>query len=318
MRYCIKKQRLYLQLHLHDIVDRYFESIVMCDVFDYDYTEWQCDRDGKTLTKYMKLQLYARGIIASMGIFEKGNFKISLLAILKNNNNIALADKLSKSNIELKNFGNPYYERGMKCPWNSEGLDVQIYTSVDSMSDFSDADKKAIRSGSESLFPEGYVIGKINILPSLENDISVEMPKSTSEELSVLTMDINDAISKNEYALVLDRLHTLSTKYIRDLCKKKGIGTQDASGNNYPLHSLAGSLKKHYSSKGNISDFSINALSCFISLFEKYNNIRNSKSYAHDNEVLSNDESVLVLQTVSAMLNFIEKIEEKSQKSFNW
>jgi hypothetical protein len=253
-----------------------------------------------------------------MGIFEKGKFKMALLAMMKNNNNVALADKLSVCNVELKNFGNPYYARNMKCPWDSEGLDVQIYASIDKMSSFSEADKKAIRNSSVSIFPEGYVIGDVNILPSLEDDIGVEMPKSTSDELRVLTLDINDAITKNEPALVLDRLHTFSTKYLRELCKKKGIDTQDTSGNKYPLHSLAGSLKKHYSNKGGISDFSIHALSCFISLFEKHNDIRNNKSYAHDNEILSNDESVLVLQTVIAMLNFIEKIESKKKNTFDW
>lgn len=253
-----------------------------------------------------------------MGIFEKGKFKTALLALLKNNNNIALVNKLSNCNIELKNFGNPYQTRGMKCPWDSEGLDVQIYTSIANMSEFSDVDKKTIRNISTSIFPEGYVIGNVNILPSLNDDVSVEMPKTASEELRVLTLDINDAISKNEPSLVLDRLHTFSMKYLRNLCNKKSIDTQDANGNKYPLHSLAGSLKKYYAKNGDISEFSINALSCFISLFEKYNDIRNDKSYAHDNEILSNAESIFVLQTVSAMLNFVEKVEDKSKKSFNW
>ena len=74
---------------------------------------------------------------------------------------------------------------------------------------------------------------------------------------------------------------------------------------------MAGSLKKHYETYNNISDFSINAMSCFISLFDKYNNIRNNNSYAHDNEILSNAESAFVLQAVSAMLNFIDKVESE-------
>ena len=51
-----------------------------------------------------------------MGIFEKGKFKIALLAMLKNNNCMDLVDKLSNCEIELKNFGNPYQTRGMRCP----------------------------------------------------------------------------------------------------------------------------------------------------------------------------------------------------------
>jgi len=243
-------------------------------------------------------------------IFEKGRFKLALLAMLKSENNHNLSNKLSNCNIELKNFGNPYQTRGMRCPWDSEGLDVQIHTSIGNMSSFTEADKRVIRAHSTAIFPEGYVIGEVNIIPSLDGDINVEIPKTTREELKVLTSDINDAINKNEPALVLDRLHTFSTMYLRKICKKYGIDTQDAKGNKYPLHSLAGSLKNHYKENGsNLSEFSINAMSCFISLFDKYNEIRNKNSYAHDNEILSNAESVFVLQAVSAMLNFIDKLE---------
>jgi len=246
------------------------------------------------------------------GIFEKGKFKTALLAVLKNNSNMALANKLSSCAIELKNFGNPYYERGMRCPWDSEGLDVQIYTAIDNMSAFSDAEKRQIKNNSESLFPEGYVIGDVNILPSLDDGISVDIPKTTSEELRVLTLDINNAVSNNEPAFILDRFYSFSTQYLRALGEKKVIVIQDSKGNKYPLHSLAGSLRKHYAKNGGISEFSLNALSCFISLFEKYNDIRNNKSYAHDNEILSKNESILVLQTVSAMLNFMDTVEKNT------
>ena len=113
-------------------------------------------------------------------IFEKGKFKILLLTILKNNGNYDLYDKLSKCTIELKNFGDPYQSRNMRCPWNSEGLDVQIYASIDNMSAFSETDKSTIRDNSVALFPEGYVIGNVNILPTLDEDIKVEIPKTTS------------------------------------------------------------------------------------------------------------------------------------------
>lgn len=243
-------------------------------------------------------------------IFEKGKFKMALQAMLINNNNRDLNDKLSSCVIELKNFGNPYQTRGMRCPWDSEGLDVQIHTTITNMSSITEVDRRTIQRFSRSIFPEGYVLGDVNIIPSLDSDISVEIPKTTSEELKVLTSDINDAINKNEPALVLDRLHTFSTMYLRKICIKHGIDTQDAKGNKYPLHSLAGSLKNYYKENGyNLSDFSIHAMSCFISLFDKYNEIRNNQSYAHDNKILSNAESVFVLQAVSAMINFIDKVE---------
>jgi hypothetical protein len=238
-------------------------------------------------------------------IFEKGKFKVMLLAMLKTNDD--LLRKLSHCHIALKNFGNPYQTRNMRCPWDSEGLDVQIHTTMDGMSIFTEFDKKVIRNNAKALLPEGYVLGDINVIPSLSEGITIEIPETNSKKLKVLTSDINDAINKNEPTLVLDRLHTFSVMYLREFCGKHGISTQDTNGNKYPLQSLAGAVKKHYENSGsNISEFSINALSCFISLFDKYNKIRNNSSYAHDNEILSKAESVFVLQAVSAMLNFID------------
>ena len=46
-----------------------------------------------------------------------------------------------------------------------------------------------------------------------------------------------------------------------------------------------------------------------ISLFEKFNEIRNNKSYAHDNEVLDNDEAEYVVAIIIAMLNLLKKID---------
>lgn len=46
-----------------------------------------------------------------------------------------------------------------------------------------------------------------------------------------------------------------------------------------------------------------------ISTFEKYNTIRNDKSYAHDNEVLDKAEAEYVVTIVTATLTLIHKLE---------
>lgn len=81
-------------------------------------------------------------------------------------------------------------------------------------------------------------------------------------------------------------------------------------GEALPLHSLIGSLVKYYG-KDNLfkSSFSYSALKMSISLFEKFNEIRNNKSYAHDNEVLDNDEAEYVVAIIIAMLNLLKKID---------
>jgi len=248
-------------------------------------------------------------------IFENGNFKKSLLAVLKNNNELALMNKLIDCDIELKNFGNAYQTRGIRGLWDFEVIDVKIYTQDSKMSMFIDIDKITLKKISETLLPEKRVLGEIYILPSLEDNITVTLPQTTSQELKVLTIDINNAIDRNEPSLVLDRLHTFSTKYLRELCMKNGIEIQDISGKKHPLHNLCGLLKKYYENK--VSDFSVTAIGCIISLLDRYNEIRNNRSYAHDNDILPNVESVFVLQTVSAMLNFLDKVEINDKTTNN-
>ena len=70
-----------------------------------------------------------------------------------------------------------------------------------------------------------------------------------------------------------------------------------------------GMLIKYYSSENQISEFSIQALKQSISIFEKFNDIRNNKSYAHDNNVLSNEESLYVVNCIINTLNFLNYLE---------
>jgi hypothetical protein len=113
----------------------------------------------------------------------------------------------------------------------------------------------------------------------------------------------------------LDRLHTFSTKYLRQICLDKGIVVTDPKGIFLPLHSLAGMLRKHYeSSKEFQSEFTVLAIQNNIQLFDKFNNIRNNQSYAHDNQILSNIEADFVIKTMANILVFIDKVENLKQE----
>lgn len=87
------------------------------------------------------------------------------------------------------------------------------------------------------------------------------------------------------------------------------------------LHGLAGKLKKHYENSGVISSkFTLMAIQSNISLFDSYNEIRNEKSYAHDNPILNDIEADFVVRAMANVLTFLEKIDvqiqyEESQKS---
>lgn len=62
------------------------------------------------------------------------------------------------------------------------------------------------------------------------------------------------------------------------------------------------------------SEFSEQVLKMSISIFEKYNDIRNQKSYAHDNDVLNKSESTYVVSIITTSLTFINNIEEDNSE----
>ena len=153
-----------------------------------------------------------------------------------------------------------------------------------------------------------------NIAFIVGNDsFDIDLPNETEESFDILSVDIHDAIRKNEPVLVLDRLHTYTVRFIRKLCNTHSISITDNRGREYALHSLVGMLVKHYE-KNNVfqSDFVNRALKSSISVFERFNAIRNDKSYAHDNEVLNKAESIYVISIITDTLwlfNEIEKID---------
>ena len=128
-------------------------------------------------------------------------------------------------------------------------------------------------------------------------------------ELEKLRKSIRQSLMDGEASMALDRLHTFTTKKIRSYCLLHNINISNEKGEPHPLHSLIGMLIKYYSKEKQISDFSIQALKQSISIFERFNEIRNNRSFAHDNIVLSNEESLYVVNCIINMMNFLNYIE---------
>ena len=151
------------------------------------------------------------------------------------------------------------------------------------------------------------------------NQLSVELPQNHEETLQTLKEDINSALSRNKPELVLDRLHTFSTKLLRQICEDNGITTVNDKGENFPLHSLAGMLKKKYEQDELFqSSFTAAAIQNSISLFDKYNAIRNNQSYAHDNPILGTMEAEFAVRIMADVIVFLDKAEtyrKQQQKS---
>lgn len=147
------------------------------------------------------------------------------------------------------------------------------------------------------------------------NVLRIELPAKHEDTLQILLEDINNALARNKPELVLDRLHTYSTKLLRQICLENGITVVNNKGENQPLHSLAGMLRKKYE-KDNIfqSSFTLTAIQNSISLFEKYNSVRNKHSYAHDNDILDTMEAEFAVRIMADFLKFIDKAEAYRKK----
>ena len=142
------------------------------------------------------------------------------------------------------------------------------------------------------------------------NTLQVNLPTNQEETLQTLLEDINSALARNKPELVLDRLHTFSTKMLRKICDDNNIKTADDKGNNYPLQRLAGMLRKKYEQDSLFqSSFALTAIQTSISLFDKYNAVRNNQSYAHDNNVLGTIEAEFAVKIMADLLCFIDKAE---------
>lgn len=146
-------------------------------------------------------------------------------------------------------------------------------------------------------------------------NVSVSLPVKSEETLQTLIEDINNSLARNKPTLVLDRLHTFATKLLRQVCIDNSINIEDGKGNNLPLHSLAGMLKKQYE-KDEIfeTSFTLLALQNSISLFDSYNKVRNDKSYAHDNDILNMVEADFVVKAMANVLTFVDNIENYRKK----
>lgn len=184
--------------------------------------------------------------------------------------------------------------------------DLLLYSKdiKESKNKLSESDKRKIEE--LILFFEGLI----------GNELSVILPDRTEDTFQTIVEDIRSALGRKEPTLVLDRLHTFSAKYLRELCANKGINILDGKGNNLPLHSLAGMLNRYYIDNGYFeSEFTATAIKSSISLFDKFNHVRNNSSYAHDNQVMNAIEADFIVKTMANFLIFIENIERLKQSS---
>lgn len=120
-----------------------------------------------------------------------------------------------------------------------------------------------------------------------------------------LVADIERTLAANKPEVAVDHLHTYCVKKITHLLRVRGL----ECGQDEPLHSRFGRYRKALLAERSVHEFTDRALKSAISLLESFNDIRNNRSLAHDNEILGRAEARLVIESVNAILVFIRAIE---------
>ena len=238
------------------------------------------------------------------------NIQQQLMATLRVNGLNWLSELLINARLSFNDLGLALYAGLKGDVWDKHALDCSVYVPEKDVADLQ-KNRRTLEVWIQRLLPSdsGLLIKSIVIIPEIDEG-NVSLPEVEGDTWDTLFRDINHSLSCGEPALVLDRLHTFSVKLIRELCDLKGITTTDDRGNQLPLHSLAGMLVKHYQNHGAFqSEFSLQAMKSSISVFDKYNEIRNDQSYAHDNEVLNELEAMFAVKIMAATISFIYEVE---------
>ncbi len=148
---------------------------------------------------------------------------------------------------------------------------------------------------------------RLNLDTPVEN-INVLQADTKDDNFNLLAKILREALEKNQPETALDRLHTYVFKYARQLCEKHDIQINKDE----PLHSVFGKYIKHLTSN-NLLDtiMSERILKSSISILEAFNDVRNNKSFAHDNNILNYRESLFIFNNIINSIKFIEDTESK-------
>ena len=164
----------------------------------------------------------------------------------------------------------------------------------------------------ENLYKECEKIAERLKQENIVEHLEAIQPNSDDKDFALLAKSIKESIEKNEPETALDRLHTFVVKYVRQLCDNHGL-THDKDE---PVNSLFGKYIKHLTTNKLIDSLMAEKILKFsINIIDAFNDVRNNKSFAHDNPILNYSESILIFNNISNTIKFIETIENKIQKS---
>lgn len=155
----------------------------------------------------------------------------------------------------------------------------------------------------ENLYEECLKISERLKRDTIVEEIDAIKEVDNDKDFRLLAKSIKESIEKNEPEVALDRLHTYVMKFIRKLCDKHGIEINKSES----LNAIFGKYVKYVVNEGKIeSQMTERILKYSIHVIEAFNDIRNNKSFAHDNPILNYSESILIFNNVQIQLNLLK------------
>ena len=145
----------------------------------------------------------------------------------------------------------------------------------------------------------------IKRLKKLEKSITFDKEIFKSQKrIDLLINDINEKVSKKQFELAIDRLHTFFKGYIEMLCEQIKIDIKDKS-----LDALYGELIK-YLHENEIFEEGItkDILSSSKKIMKSFDYSRNNKSFAHTNDIMKQNEAEFLCMYIIDLYKFLYKI----------
>jgi hypothetical protein len=125
------------------------------------------------------------------------------------------------------------------------------------------------------------------------------------ETLEELISSIERDIAADRPAAALDRLHTYCAKKFGHLLDKRTV----TWSRDEPLHSRVGKYVKAVHAEKPLQEMTLQILKNAIGVFDKFNQVRNNQSLAHDNDILHKAEARFIFDSVSAVLRFVKSVD---------
>jgi hypothetical protein len=161
-------------------------------------------------------------------------------------------------------------------------------------------------TGEKGLWVECHEIAERLLQDKTVPEIDAVYEDGTGGTFDKLAKEVRDAIERNEPEAGLDRLHAYTVMYTRLLCEKHGIEVEKEK----PLHSVFGEYVKHLKGEGMIeSVMTERILKMSISVLDSFNSVRNDRSLAHANPLLSRSESFLIYNNMANLIRFVRELE---------